>query len=119
MSKLNSTTTTVTVPLQFLIILAGVLSILFILILICFTGMILKNRKKRKLNRYVHLSERATDDSIHFSSRYGEKLILQTGHHDNNNQLKLQIPCCNNIEKDTQSSSKLFRSFPMSDMNFL
>jgi hypothetical protein len=41
--------------------------------------------------------------------RYGEKLILQTSHNDNtNNQLKLQIPCCNNIEKDTQSSSKLY-----------
>jgi len=43
------------------------------------------------------------------SFRYGEKLILQTCHNDNNNnQLKLQIPCCNNIDKDTQSSSKLF-----------
>ena len=48
--------------------------------------MIVKHRKKR--------------------NRYGEKLILQTGHNDNNNnQLKLQIPCCNHIDKDTQSSS--------------
>jgi hypothetical protein len=50
--------------------------------------------------------------------RYGEKLILQTCHnesnninsnsnnHHHNNQLKLQIPCCNHIDKDTQSSSK-------------
>ena len=44
-----------------------------------------------------------------FLFRYGEKLILQTGHNDNtNNQLKLQIPCCNNVEKDTQSSSKFY-----------
>jgi hypothetical protein len=52
-----------------------------------------------------------TNSSFHFiiSFRYGEKLILQTCHNDNNNnQLKLQIPCCNNIDKDTQSSSKLF-----------
>ncbi len=51
-SKLNSPTT-ITVPLQFIIILAGVLSLVFIIILLCFTGIILKHRKKRKLNRFV------------------------------------------------------------------
>ena len=55
--------------------------------------MIIKHRKKHKLNRY------------------GEKLILQNCHNDNNNQLKLQIPCCNNVEKDTQSSNRSQSSY--------
>ncbi|CAF0719378.1 unnamed protein product [Adineta steineri] len=86
--------TTITIPLQSIIILAASLSFLFIIILICFTAMIHRHRKKRKLNRY------------------GEKLILQTCHNDNNNnQLKLQIPCCNNIDKDTQSSNRSQSSY--------
>jgi hypothetical protein len=91
--KLNSTTTTITISIQFIIILAGALAFLLIIILVCFTGIIFKHRKKQKLNRF------------------GEKLILQTCHND---QLKLQIPCCNNIDKDTQSSSKFFFFFHIS-----
>ncbi|CAF0918110.1 unnamed protein product [Rotaria sp. Silwood1] len=91
--KLNSPTT-ITVPLQFIIILACAFSFIFIIVLICCIAIILKHRKKRKLNRY------------------GEKLISQTCHTDNNhNQLKLQIPCCNNIEKDTQSSNRSQSSY--------
>ncbi|CAF4580218.1 unnamed protein product, partial [Rotaria sp. Silwood2] len=91
--KLNSSTT-ITIPLQFIIILAGALSFIFIIFLICFIAIIIKHQKKRKLNRY------------------GEKLISQTCHNDNNhNQLKLQIPCCNNIDKDTQSSNRSQSSY--------
>lgn len=48
---------------------------------------------------------------------YGEKLILQGCHNDN--QLKLQIPCCNNIDKDTQSSSKCHQSIRINNQSFL
>ncbi|CAF0839166.1 unnamed protein product [Didymodactylos carnosus] len=89
-----STTTTVVIPLQFIIILAATLSIIIIFILLCFTILILKHRKKQKLNRY------------------GEKLILQTCYSDN--PLKLQIPefvaCCN-LDKDTQSSGRSQSSY--------
>ncbi|CAF1600179.1 unnamed protein product [Adineta ricciae] len=89
-SKFNSVTT-ITIPLQSIIILAVVLSIVLIIVLLCFSAMFHKHRNKQKLNRY------------------GEKLILQGCHNDN--QLKLQIPCCNNIDKDTQSSNRSQSSY--------
>ncbi|CAF1055876.1 unnamed protein product, partial [Didymodactylos carnosus] len=89
-----SSVTTVVIPLQFIIILAVTLSIIIIFILLCFTALILKHRKKQKFNRY------------------GEKLILQTCYSDN--PLKLQIPefvaCCN-LNKDTQSSGRSQSSY--------
>ncbi|CAF1088238.1 unnamed protein product [Rotaria magnacalcarata] len=91
--NLNSSRT-ITVPIPFIIILASAISFVFIIFLICFIAIIFKQKKKRKLNRY------------------GEKLILKTCHNDNNhNQLKLQIPCCNNIDKDTQSSNRSQSSY--------
>jgi len=54
-SKVDSVTT-ITVPLQSILILAGIVSLIFLIVFICCTGMIIKNRNNRKLNRLVILS---------------------------------------------------------------
>lgn len=45
--------TTITVPLQYIIIFASALSFIFIIILICCIAILLKHQRKRKLKRFA------------------------------------------------------------------